>query len=62
MTSLFSSIEVLKNGCIKFNTEIAPLIFQLKVHFYSFKLRKLARIRSKYTLTLLKLWSTHSAG
>lgn len=64
MTSLFSSIKVLKNGCIKFkfNTEIAPFIFQLKAHFYSFKLRELARVRSKYTLTLLKLWNAHSAG
>ncbi|WP_143447360.1 RepB family plasmid replication initiator protein, partial [Limosilactobacillus reuteri] len=37
-------------------------VFQLKKNFYSFKLGELARVRSKYTLTLMKLWNANSMG
>ncbi|MEK1415876.1 replication initiation protein [Limosilactobacillus fermentum] len=37
-------------------------MFQLKKCFYSFKLSELSRVRSKHTLTLMKLWNANSAG
>lgn len=64
MTSLFSAIRLLENGEIefKFNSEVAPLIFQLKEHYYSFRLGELSRVRSKYTLALMKIWNANARG
>lgn len=64
MTSLFDSIEIMNNGKTKFSfsRKIAPYVFQLKKNFYSFKLSELGRIKSKYALSLLKLWNANSHG
>lgn len=64
MTSLFSDIMLLKSGKIKFqfSPKVAPFVFQLKEHFYSFKLSELSRVRSKYTLSLMKLWNAKGSG
>ncbi|QZN94032.1 SDR family NAD(P)-dependent oxidoreductase (plasmid) [Limosilactobacillus panis] len=37
-------------------------VFELKQNFYSFKLSELSAVRSKYSLTLLKLWNANSMG
>ena len=57
MTSLFQYVDIKRNGNveIKYNTVIAPYIFQLKEQYYSFNLIELSRVRSKYTLIMLKL-------
>lgn len=62
MTSLFQHIDIDKNGDveIKYNADIAPYIFQLKKQYYSFKLLELSRVRSKYTLIMLKLWNANA--
>src|SRR5699024_6889198 len=44
----------------KFSEEVSPYVFELKEQYYSFKLRELGRVRSKYTLIMLKLWNAHS--
>lgn len=64
MTSLFSLIKLNESGTVefKFNPEVAPYVFQLKKQFYSFKLSELAKVRGKYTLTLLKLWNANCMG
>ncbi|MEY8736929.1 replication initiation protein, partial [Lactobacillus sp. AN1001] len=64
MTSLFDYISVGKSGMIEFQfgRKIAPYVFELKERFYSFKLSELSRVRSKYTLTLLKLWNANGYG
>lgn len=64
MTSLFDYIEVLEDGEIEFqfSKKVSPYIFELKQNYYSFKLSELANVRSKYTLTLLKLWNANSLG
>ena len=64
MTSLFDYIEVLEDGKIEFqfSKKVAPFVFELKQNYYSFKLSELANVRSKYALTLLKLWNTNSMG
>lgn len=64
MTSLFSKITLLDDGRMEFqfNSNVAPYIFQLKKRFYSFKLSELSRVRSKYTLALMKLWNANSVG
>ena len=60
MTSLFQHIDIKSNGTveIKYNADIAPYIFQLKEQYYSFNLIELSRVRSKYTLIMLKLWNS----
>ena len=62
MTSLFQHIDIKSNGTveIKYNADIAPYIFQLKQQYYSFKLLELGRVRSKYTLIMLKLWNANA--
>nr|WP_302659854.1 replication initiation protein [uncultured Clostridium sp.] len=62
MTSLFDYIEVLEDGKIEFqfSKKVAPFVFELKQNYYSFKLSELANVRSKYALTLLKLWNANS--
>lgn len=64
MTSLFDYIEIIEDGKIEFqfSKKVAPFVFELKQNFYSFKLSELARVRSKYALTLLKLWNAKSIG
>lgn len=64
MTSLFDYIEVIEDGEIEFqfSKKVAPYVFELKQNFYSFKLSELSGVRSKYTLTLLKLWNANSIG
>jgi len=58
MTQLFSEIKFLENGLItfEFSKRSAPLIFDLKEHYYSFRLMELANIKGKYSLIMLKLW------
>lgn len=64
MTQLFSSIKFLESGRVKFkfSEDAAPLVFDLKSHFYSFKLSELSRINGKYALILLKLWESNRRG
>lgn len=64
MTSLFDYIEIVEDGKIEFqfSKKVAPFVFELKQNFYSFKLSELASVRSKYALTLLKLWNANSMG
>jgi hypothetical protein len=64
MTSLFSHIELIDTGNIKFsfNQLVAPYVFQLKERFYSFRLSELSQVRSKYTLALMKLWNANARG
>lgn len=63
-TSLFAKVEYINDGTIlfKFSSDVAPYIFQLKNHYYSFKLSELASIKSKYALILLKLWQANRLG
>ncbi|HGL4395155.1 replication initiation protein [Enterococcus faecium] len=58
MTQLFSGIKFLESGRVKFkfSADAAPLVFDLKEHFYSFKLGQLSKINGKYALIFLKLW------
>ena len=62
MTHLFSHMRIGSNGTFefKFSEEVSPYVFELKKQYYSFKLRELGRVRSKYTLIMLKLWNAHS--
>lgn len=64
MTSLFDYIEIIEDGKIEFqfSKKVAPYVFELKQNFYSFKLSELSNVRSKYALTLLKLWNANSMG
>ncbi|ELA93850.1 replication initiation protein [Enterococcus faecium] len=64
MTQLFSEITFLENGRIQFSfsKRVAPLVFDLKEHFYSFRLRELSKINGKYALILLKLWEANRRG
>lgn len=64
MTSLFDYIAVGESGSTEFSfsAKVAPFVFQLKKNYYSFKLSELMGIRSKYTLSLLRLWNAHSMG
>lgn len=64
MTQLFSMIDFYTDGAVKFrfSEDSAPLVFDLKEHFYSFRLNELARIKGKYGLILLKLWESFRRG
>lgn len=64
MTQLFSGIEFKEDGQIQFefSSKAAPLVFDLKEHYYSFKLSELSRIKGKYSLILLKLWESYRHG
>lgn len=64
MTSLFDYIAIVEDGRIEFqfSKKVAPFIFELKKNYYSFKLSELSGVRSKYALTLLKLWNANSMG
>lgn len=64
MTQLFSHISFYENGQVKFkfSSEAAPYIYELRKNFYSFKLRDLANIKSKYSLIMMKLWQANKMG
>ncbi|ELA94062.1 replication initiation protein [Enterococcus faecium] len=64
MTQLFAKIEFFEDGKtrFKFSEDAAPLIFDLKEHYYSFHLRELSQIKGKYALILLKLWEAKRRG
>lgn len=64
MTHLFDHIKIIEDGKFefRFSRDIEPYVFQLKSHFYSFKLSELSRVHSKYTLTLMKLWNANALG
>ncbi|HFI0401780.1 TPA: replication initiation protein [Streptococcus suis] len=61
MTQLFAYIDYDQSGRIEFEFSkfAQPYVFDLKKNFYSFHLRELANIKSKYALILLKLWEAH---
>jgi len=64
MTQLFGHIKFLEDGEVsfKFSEDAAPYVFALKRNYYSFRLGDLARVKSKYTLVLLKLWQANMMG
>ncbi|KZU21370.1 replication initiation protein [Lactiplantibacillus plantarum] len=64
MTQLFSGIGFKEDGIIQFefSKKAAPLIFDLKTNYYSFRLGELSRITGKYSLILLKLWESYRHG
>lgn len=64
MTQLFSRIHLKEDGIItfRFSEDAAPLVFDLKTNYYSFKLGELSRIKGKYSLILLKLWESYRHG
>lgn len=64
MTQLFSHIDFYEDGKIEFqfSQQASPYVFQLRKHFYSFKLSELSQVKSKHTLTLMKLWNANSLG
>uniref|UniRef100_UPI00403F46D8 replication initiation protein n=1 Tax=Lentilactobacillus hilgardii TaxID=1588 RepID=UPI00403F46D8 len=64
MTQLFSHISFYEDGKInfKFGEDAAPYVYELRKNFYSFKLRELANIKSKYSLIMMKLWQANKMG
>lgn len=64
MTQLFSYIDLSVEGMayFRFGEFASPYIFELKEHFYSFRLGDLARINGKYALIMLKLWESNRRG
>ena len=64
MTQLFSRIGIFKDGEIEFefSRDVAPLIFDLREKYYSFKLGELVKIKGKYALIFLKLWESFRKG
>lgn len=61
MGQLFQRIEIAKDGEItfQFSNLVAPYVFELKKNYYSFKLRELSQIKSKYTLIMMKQWEAN---
>ena len=64
MGHLFDYVEVRDDGLIKFRfSELAtPYLFELKQNYYSFKLLELSKIKSKYSLIMLKLIEARRFG
>lgn len=64
MTQLFDNIDFYEDGKIKFRfgQYAAPYVYELRKNFYSFKLRELATIKSKYSLIMMKLWQANKMG
>ena len=64
MTSLFGHIDFFQNGRVtfSFSTESAPYVFDLRSNYYSFKLSELSRVKSKYSLIMLKLIEANQMG
>ena len=61
MTELFEEINIMKTGEVTFafSKRAQPLLFDLKKKFYAFKLEELSKLRSKYTIVLIKLWASY---
>lgn len=61
MTELFEEINIMKTGEVSFafSKRAQPLLFDLKRKFYAFKLEELSKLRSKYTIVLIKLWASY---
>lgn len=64
MTQLFNFIRISKNKTItfKFSEHVAPYVFDLREKYYSFHLSELSRIKSKYTLILMKMYQAQKMG
>lgn len=65
MTSLFDTIQVYRETAkveFIFSRAIMPYILGLKRNYYSFRLRELSQVRSKYTLILMQLWQANDYG
>ncbi|WP_436649403.1 replication initiation protein [Lactiplantibacillus plantarum] len=64
MTQLFSHIKFFKNGHVtfQFSQDAAPYVFDLRSNYYSFKLSELSRVKSKYSLIMLKLIEATQMG
>ncbi|AUH38839.1 MULTISPECIES: replication initiation protein [Lactiplantibacillus] len=64
MTQLFSHIKFFKNGHVtfQFSQDAAPYVFDLRSNYYSFKLSELSRVKSKYSLIMLKLIEANQMG
>lgn len=64
MFHLFDNVEVKDDGEIEFSFSktASPYVFELTKYFYSFRLWQLSGIKSKYGLTLLKLWESKRLG
>lgn len=62
MTHLFSTIRIYRKGSIDFtfSRDVEPYVFSLTKRYMSFHLSELSRVKSKYTLVLLKLWDSNS--
>lgn len=61
MTQLFSMIDFFEDGGVRFrfSEDSAPLVFDLKEHYYSFRLGDLSRINGKHALIMLKVWEAN---
>lgn len=61
LSELFEEIKVMKSGEVTFvfSKRARPLIFDLKKKFYTFRLEELSKLKSKYSLILLKLWASY---
>ena len=60
LSALFDEINTMKTGEIEFifSKRASPLLFDLKKKFYTFKLEELSRLKSKYSVILIKLWAS----
>ena len=58
--SLFEKISFMVDGSIEFvfSKQSRPFLFDLKKKFFTFKLEELSKLKSKYTLILIKLWAS----
>jgi plasmid replication initiation protein len=58
--SLFEKINFMVDGNIEFvfSKQSRPFLFDLKKKFFTFKLEELSKLKSKYTLILIKLWAS----
>lgn len=58
--SLFEKINFMVDGSIEFvfSKQSRPFLFDLKKKFFTFKLEELSKLKSKYTLILIKLWAS----
>lgn len=61
MTKLFDHINIYEHGKLEFvfMSHVAPYVFELTEHYYSFHLRDIAAIKGKYASILLKLWGSY---
>ncbi|WP_282802571.1 replication initiation protein [Secundilactobacillus kimchicus] len=64
MAQLFSHFKFFANGRVafQFSDEAAPYIFELRSNYYSFRLSELSRVKSKYSLIMLKLIEANQMG